>query len=50
MDDDGDFVVAWEGYSGYFYTGETIFARRFDRTGAPIDAGELQVNPFTGGG
>jgi phosphoheptose isomerase len=41
----GDFVVAWESFDGFFYG---IFARRFDSAGAP-QAAEFQVNAYTAG-
>jgi hypothetical protein len=42
MDDDGDFVVAWNGPDGGLVG---VFARRFDSTGAP-QAVEFQANVF----
>jgi hypothetical protein len=38
---DGSFVVAWANGSGY--SGDDIFARRFDSAGAPV-GGDFQVN------
>ncbi len=41
---EGDFVVAWSSYYSSSGRSNEIVARRFDRTGEPIDANEFQVN------
>ncbi|MBN1362624.1 MAG: hypothetical protein JW993_18650 [Sedimentisphaerales bacterium] len=40
----GDFVVAWSSYYSSSGRSNEIMARRFDRTGAPLDGDEFQVN------
>lgn len=47
LDEDGDFVVTWE---GLFQDGSSdgVFARRFDADGSPL-ATEFQVNSYTDG-
>jgi hypothetical protein len=46
-DDDGGFVIAWQGRG----SGDTdgIFARRYDRAGLP-QGGEFRVNTYTPSG
>ena len=42
----GGFVVAWQSY-GQDGSGDGVFARRFDATGAPLGLSEFRVNSFT---
>ncbi len=46
---EGDFVVVWSSYYGRSGRSNEIIARRFDATGAPLDAEEFQANT-TGAG
>ena len=46
MDDDGDFVVAWEGDDG---SNEGIRARRYSNAGVALDASPIAVNATTSG-
>jgi hypothetical protein len=46
MDADGDFVIAWRGDDLLGDSGSDIFARRFDRTGAPQGT-DLQISTAT---
>lgn len=44
--DSGDFVVAWQS-DGQDGSGLGVFARRFESTGQPIDAGDVRVDART---
>lgn len=50
-DNNGNFVIAWQGYGVGTDNGGTqaINARRFNSTGTPIDANDFQVNTYTTG-
>lgn len=45
----GDFIVVWSSYYGSSGRSNEVMARRFDRTGAPLDAKEFQVNVTSAG-
>lgn len=45
----GDFVVAWSSYYSSSGRSNEIIARRFDRTGTPLDIDEFQVNTTSAG-
>jgi hypothetical protein len=46
VDASGDFVVVWVS-NGQDGSGLGVFGRRFDSSGAPLDAEEFQVNTYT---
>lgn len=48
MDDDGDFVVAWQSFD-QDGSGFEIYARRYSADGSPL-GGEFRVNTFTANG
>lgn len=48
MDNDGNFVIAWQSF-GQDGDGFGIYARRFEADGTPIDAGDVLVNITTAG-
>jgi len=48
MDGNGNFIVVWNSF-GQDGSGNAVEARRYDGTGAPLDANEFQVNTFTTG-
>ncbi len=48
MDGDGDFVVAWSGFTPFHVTNYDIYARRYDANGTP-QGSEFRVNTYTTG-
>ncbi|MBF2079610.1 MAG: hypothetical protein IGR76_14100 [Synechococcales cyanobacterium T60_A2020_003] len=48
MDDDGNFVIAWES-TGQDRDTDGVFARRYDDSGTALDKKEFQVNEFEDG-